>query len=140
MINLIKKIFKFWFSLKQPIRFALVGGYNTVLGYIIFAGLTYLLQIYLWEWVVLLISYVIGILNNFVVFKIFVFQTKGKWLKELIKTYYSYIFVYILNAAFLYAFMKLLNLNAYLSQGICIIILPIITYFIMKHFTFKTKH
>jgi putative flippase GtrA len=134
-----KKLLEIWFSFKQPIRFILVGGYNTILGYIIFATLNYTLEQYLFAWLILLLSYIIGIANNFVLFKIFVFNTSGNWLKECIKTYYSYIFVYILNALLLYAGTDFFLLSAYVSQAICIVILPIITYFIMKHFTFKPQ-
>lgn len=134
-----KKLLKLWFNLKQPIRFILVGGYNTVLGYIIFAGLNYALGVFLFTWVILLLSYIVGVAHNFVLFKIFVFNTQGNWLAECIKTYYSYIFVYLLNVGLLNLLIAMFNFSSYIAQLICVIILPTITYFIMKNFTFKSK-
>lgn len=136
----IKQIFSIWYKLPQGLRFLLVGGYNTVFGYIIFSALYYVLKNDIHYSVILFISYFIGILNNFIVFKIFVFNTKGNWLKECISTYISYMALYPINALLLYIAIDVYDLSAYVGQGISVIIMPIITYFVLKIFAFNNKN
>jgi putative flippase GtrA len=127
-----------WFSLTQPIRFTLLSIYNTLLGYMIFAVLTYAFKNYLWVWVILLIATVIGTAHNFVLLKIFVFQTKGHWINECFKNYYLCILIYVLNTILIYIFIDFLSFNIYIAQVFCSIILTIINYFVMKYFAFKS--
>ncbi|MDR2008019.1 MAG: GtrA family protein [Alphaproteobacteria bacterium] len=138
-MTFIRKILHLWFSLPQFIRFILVGGYNTVFGYAVFALFYYLWGDYLHYAMVLLLSYIIGILNNFVLFKIFVFRTAGNWLKEAINTYISYAFLYPINYLLLFITINFYGLSAYVGQAIAAIIMPIITYFVLKLFAFKKR-
>jgi putative flippase GtrA len=116
-----------------------VGGYNTVFGYILFSALYFIFGSNLHYSLILFISYLISILNNFIVLKIFVFNTKGNWLGECISTYISYIFLYPINALLLFISIDVYGLSAYFGQLIATIIMPIITYFILKRFAFKKK-
>lgn len=138
-MSLIKQLFNIWYKLPQGLRFLLVGGYNAVFGYLLFSILYYIMGNSLHYSVILLISYFIGVFNNFVVFKIFVFNTKGNWLKECISTYVSYAVLYPLNTILLFITIDLYGLSAYIGQGISVIIMPIITYFVLKIFAFSNK-
>lgn len=138
-MNLIKKIFKIWYKIPQSIRFILVGVYNTVFGYILFSALYFAIGNNIHYSLILLISYLIGILNNFIVFKIFVFNTKGNWIKECFTTYLSYSVIYPVNAFLLFISIDLYGLSVYVGQAVAVIIMPIITYFILKRFAFKKK-
>ena len=136
-MNSIKKILNTWYKIPQAIRFILVGGYNTVFGYALFSALYFAIDNNIHYSLILFISYLISILNSFIVLKIFVFNTKGNWLKECISTYISYIFLYPINALVLFISIDLYGLSAYIGQLIATIIMPIITYFVLKRFAFK---
>lgn len=135
----IKQILNTWYKIPQGFRFLLVGGYNTVFGYILFSILYYMMEDSLHYSIILLISSFIGILNNFIVFKIFVFNTKGNWLKECLFTYASYSFIYPVNLLLLFVTTNFFHLSAYFGQGIATVTIPIITYFTLKKFAFKNK-
>ncbi|MCL2567049.1 MAG: GtrA family protein [Alphaproteobacteria bacterium] len=139
-MTFIKKIFTIWFSLPQFIRFILVGGYNTVFGYVVFAALYYYWGENIHYAIILFFAYLIGILNNFILFKIFVFKTKGNWLKEGISTYISYAFIYPINAILLFITIDMYKLSAYMGQGISIVITTTITYLVLKFFAFKKRN
>ena len=134
---MIHKILNLWFKLHQPIRYLLVGGWNAVFAYSIFAVSYYFLQNYITYNIILFITYILSIPFAFFLLRFFVFRSLGSIKKELPKTYLTYIFVYFLNTAFLYLFVSVIQLSVYTAQLICTFIIPIFTYFILKHFSFK---
>ena len=134
---MINKILSLWFKLHQPIRYLLVGGYNTVFAYSIFAVSYYFLQNYLSYNTILFITYILSVPCAFFLLRFFVFRSTGSIKKELPKTYITYIFIYFLNALLLYVLVSVVKLTPYIGQLFCTFIIPCITYVILKHFSFK---
>ncbi|MEB3327915.1 MAG: GtrA family protein [Candidatus Sericytochromatia bacterium] len=65
-------------------RYVLVGGFNTVFGYAVYAGLTALLmpRLAAGYMVASLLGSIVAITVSFVNHKLFVFKTQGNWLRE----------------------------------------------------------
>lgn len=68
----------------QFLRYLVVGGWNTVFGYAVFAGFTALLMPrFRWGYMIALaISFVINITVAYAGYKFFVFKTRGNYLRE----------------------------------------------------------
>ena len=133
-MKIYKLVLNYWFKLHQSVRFLLLGGYNFVFNNSIFALLVYSEINYK---ISLVIAWVIGVFNNTLIFRYFLFQSKNKFLKELQKSYITYLGILALNYIFLYLAVDIYKFNTYISQIIISVVLAILTYFLFKIFTFK---
>ncbi len=93
----------------QLFRYLLVGGWNTLFGYVVFAGLTYLLTgvvpyAYMAAYV---LSNVIAITAAYLGYKFFVFRTRGNYLAEYLRFYVVYGGAALLGLALLPIFVTL---------------------------------
>lgn len=139
IIQLYLIVFNFWMKFPQKIRFVLVGGYNTVISYGIYA-------LILWSinekspQLALFYSFIISSFHNFLTHKIYVFNTKGNYLKEYPKCFLTWSISYFFNTLLLAFFTKILNINPYISQIFSVIIVSINTYLWLKYFAFHRKN
>lgn len=138
LIDLYLKLFAFWMRFPQKIRYLLVGGYNTVVSYALYALLLFFMDGQR-EQVALLGSFLISSVNSFWTQKIFVFQGKGKVHVEYIKCLMSWGVSYVLNVILLALFVDAMHINAYTAQFIALILVTINSYFLLKFFAFKEK-
>ena len=126
-----------WFKLDQKIRFVLVGGFNTVLSYCVFASL--------YEFgnlnynLALTIQNIITINISFITMRYYVFQSHGILWQEYCKTVSVYIGMYFLNAFVLNLLVLILQLPPLIAQAIYLTLSTIITYLLHKYFSFKKK-
>ena len=120
--------------------YIVAGIWNTLVGYV--AGVyTYkTFENYLHITFIGLISNIISITSAFLVYKIFVFKTKGDWMNEYAKCYLVYGVSAILSTFFLWIFTKYLGYNIWLSQALSIFIVLLVSFVGNLKFTFKKKH
>jgi putative flippase GtrA len=93
----------------EKVRFLLVGGWNTLFAYGMLWVLDSLLHARLHYTLIVTLNWVIGVTQNLFTFKLFVFRTKGSWLKEYLRSYVVYIAAYVLNLAIISLVMELLR-------------------------------
>lgn len=136
MLKLYRFVLRLWFKLPEKLRFLLVGGFNTVVSYLMFAGFLMLLGDKHYQ-ISLLLAWAISSIISFTTQKIFVWQTTGNWIKEYIKCCLSWSVGYAINALTLEIFVKMLQLNVYVGQGIAIVLTTVVTYILFKYFAFK---
>jgi len=130
---------KFYSLHGQKIRYLLVGGWNTVFGYLLFAVLFSLLGAWVNYIAILVISYVFGITNAYLCYKFLVFRTEGNYLREYLRFYLVYGAAFLLNLALLPVFVELLHLDPLISQGIIVGLTVIISYIAHKNFSFSVR-
>lgn len=130
------KIYNFWIKIPEKIRFLLVGGYNTVVSYVLYMFLVY---VEMEPQVALFLSFIISSVNSYLTQKFFVFLTRGDYIKEYIKCLSTWIGGYVFNAILLFVFLDVCGINAYIAQLICLIILTLYSYCFLKYFAFRTK-
>ena len=118
-------------------RFIIIGGLNTIIGYFVVAFTYTLLSSKVGIITIGIISNIIAITIAFTLHKIFVFKTKGNWLKEYLRSYITYASIGILGIFLLWLFVEKLNLSIWISQGIIILITVVISFFGHKKITFK---
>lgn len=127
-----------WCSIPDKIRFLLVGGVNAAVSYIIFAIALYLIGNEHYQ-ICVALQWIISSVFSFFNQKVFVFCTKGHWLKEYFKCCTTWVVSYACNALILELIVKYISKNVYLSQLISIFIASVVTYVLFKYFAFKHK-
>ena len=151
IVKLYKDIEAIWFRINQKIRFILVGGFNTVVSFLIYYAFLYFTSGK--EQLSLLLMNLININLSIATMRYYVFQSTGPLLKEYTKAFSSYIVLYFINMGLLATFVRLIhvqeilpedsillsipNLNKATAQLCCVVIITIATFFIHKYFSFR---
>ena len=136
--GLYKNIENWWFKLNQKLRFLLVGGFNTVFAYMVFAllfaivGLPYLLA--------LIVQYFITINVSVLTMRYYVFESKGDFWSEFCKAWSVYIFMFVFNTFALSFFVEICKIEELYAQALYLIISTIFTYLLHKYFSFMRKN
>ena len=110
MIKIWQFIWDIGFKLPEKLRFLLVGGFNTVVSYFIFVGLTLIFGNERYQ-TSLILAWMLSSVISFSTQKIFVFCTKGQWLKEYCKCCMSWMLAYLINAGMLEMSVRYLGLT-----------------------------
>ncbi|NMC63130.1 MAG: GtrA family protein [SAR324 cluster bacterium] len=99
------------------IRFILVGAVNTVVGYAIFALLTYIFTNRLpYPYIFAsILGNIIAITIAYINYKLFVFKTRGNYLKEYLRFYVVYGFSFILGLIGLPLLVEGFGMNPYVA-------------------------
>ena len=136
----LKTLFKFP-SLKQFIKFSLVGLVNTLIDFIIYFALTRLITWFADYYLVAnAIAFAVAATNSFYLNKYWTFQSKDK--RQITFQYFKFllvsIFTLILVEAFLYLFVNYLGMFDLYAKVLVIIISLISNFFLNKLIVFKT--
>jgi putative flippase GtrA len=132
-------------SLPQAIRYLLVGGFNTIFGYALFAVLNLMLQP-LGSYSYMLASFLanlIAITVAFLGYKWFVFKTHGNYLREWMRCLAVYSTGMFLTLAGLPILVTLIHhmlrpqkLAPYIAAAIMAVVTAALSFFGHKHFSF----
>jgi len=122
---------------REKIRYLLVGGFNTLVGYFIGIAIYKALGSNLGIIWVGIISNIFSITVSFLSYKTLVFKTKGMWLTEYMKSYMIYGGIAVISILFLWLFVEKMNISIWLSQALVIGVTVIISYLGHSRFTFR---
>jgi putative flippase GtrA len=119
---------------KEPLRYILVGGFNTLIGYTIIATLFYVefspeLSNFIGFFIVIFISYFLN--------KKYTFQNKDSHKKSLPRFISSMLIAYLFNLLTFELCYRVLSVNIYLSQMYAVVVYMLIGYFLSKKWVFK---
>lgn len=134
---MIRKAFRLDYNSK-PIRFVIVGGWNTVFGYVSFALLYYLFSHRIHYLFLMIFSSILSITNAYICHKFFVFKTKGNYVKEYLRYYIIYSVPMAIGFISFPFCIEILKMNFYVTQAILTLITVIISWFGHKHISFRT--
>lgn len=124
---------------ETKIKYLVVGGWNTIFGYMAFALLYFVFNRYLHINLILIFSYILSITNAYLGYKLFVFKTKGNYLREYFRFYLVYGPILLLNLLFLPVMVRFLKISPLLIQGSFVFITVALSYFGHKNFSFKER-
>ncbi len=114
MIRLYRYIEHLWFTfLPEKLRFLLVGGFNTVVSYFLFLGLSAIISYY-WA---LLITYVLAINLSIITMRYYVFHSHINFIRQYTKAWITYILMIIFNYIFLAITVDYLNQPLWVAQA-----------------------
>jgi hypothetical protein len=119
------------------ITYSIIGGINSIFGYIIGVGLYLLLDKKINIIFIGILITILSITFSFTTLKIFVFKSKGNWLTEYIRAYIVYGAISIINLIF-WCFLIHFNYgNIFIVQAVVIMNSFILSYFSHTKYTFK---
>ena len=126
-------------NLIQFIRYLVVGGFNTLAGYSIYALFNYLLTdkvpfSYLFASA---LSNVVAITISFLTYKCFVFKTKGNFIREYLRCYAVYGFSFLLGLVLLSILVEGIGINSYLAGALLIPVGVIISFLGHRNYSFR---
>jgi len=140
-----------WFKFPEKLRFLLVGGFNTVFAWSVFAALNWLFTVINeragWNFpeillanAALIIQYAITINVSFITMRYYVFRSHGNFWREWAKAWSVYILLYAVNAPSISFLMWAFKLDAWWEQAIYLVFSTIVTFLLHKYYSFrKTK-
>lgn len=118
-------------------RFILIGCFNSVFAYTVFAVLMLIMGAYIHYLVILVASTVISILEAYVMQRLVVWRVRGRWWRELVRFSGVYFLVLIVNAALLPVLHELLGMPILSAQALIMVVNAFGTFTIHRSFTFK---
>lgn len=121
----------------QPVRYLVVGGWNTLFGYLSFATLYYLFSPFVHYMLIMVVSTVINITNAYVFYKILVFRTRGNYLREYLRFYAVYAVPIAAGFILFPLAIEVLRMNPYVAQAGIMVLTIVVSYLGHKHISFR---
>lgn len=131
-------LYKKWFKIPDKIRFLFIGGLNAVISYFVFVLAVFVIGDKYYQ-ICAALQWGISSIFSFVNQKVFVFGTKGNWIREYLKCCATWLISYIMNALILEVPVKYCRMNVYLAQILSIFSVSVLTYVLFKYFAFRVK-
>lgn len=122
---------------RERIAYLIVGGWNTLFSYIVFATLWAFFGKTWPYWVVLAIATAAGTVNGFICQRTFVFRSTGKILSEFGRFSMVYAVIGALNILVFPALVNRLSINPYVSQALFTAFVVVVGYIANKYFSFR---
>lgn len=122
---------------EEKIWYVIAGGWNTLIGYLVFAILYYFLSHKIHYLIILVFSYIVSITNAYVSYKYLVFKTKGNYLREYLRFYLVYGTSFLVNIALMMVIVELIHINPVIAQGIILFFTTMIAYVGHKRYSFN---
>ena len=120
--------------------YLVVGGWNTVFGYGVWALMQYLLSVYLHYLVVVLLAWPINVLNAYLGYRHIVFRSRVPILKELPRFSLVYVLTLVANLALLPVLLRAMPFNIYVAQALFTGVVVVCSYLGHKYFSFRGAH
>lgn len=120
-----------------PLRFVVVGVWNTVFSYLVFSGL------YCWigggvgDVAVQALAGVVGITQAYSMHRLLTYRSNGIWWREYFRFYVVYGGQVLFQAALFFVFSTWLGGNGYFVQFVSTVLLTIVSYWAHKNFSFR---
>ncbi len=124
-------------KLPEKVRFLLVGGMNTFLGFGLFALIQFLVGKWIGEVFVLLLAHLFASSVAFVLHRRITFQVTGNVLQDYIRFQTVFIVPIGINLVVLPFLVRVLGINVYIAQGLITVVTVTISYFGHKYFSFR---
>lgn len=128
---------KIW--LNEKIRYILIGGYNTVVGYSVFAVLWMLWGQSLHYIVILTLSHIIAVTNAYFGYRILVFRKKGDGWQDFFRFNMVYVGAFVFNVLALPILIEVGNFHPLVAQGVLVMMTTVMSYLLHRRFSFRLE-
>jgi putative flippase GtrA len=125
---------------EQGLGYLICGGINTLFGYFGSIGLYYLLEGLLSTFLIIVIIKIMTITFSYLTYKMFIFKTKGNWIREYFRCYVSYGAVSILTMGMLLVLVDYLKISFWVAQLFTIIIAASFSFVAHSYYTFANRN
>jgi len=108
------------FKIRDPRlwRYLVVGGVNTLIGYVIGVSFLYAFSDLMIIPVVGVLSTVAAVASNYIFFKLLVFKTKENWKAELVRFYKVYLVSTVVGVSTLTICIDIFDFTIFISQAL----------------------
>ncbi len=120
----------------EVLAYLLVGGWNTLFGMALYSLGYWLFGKHVHYLLLSVPVNILSITNAFFCYKLFVFKTKGNWLREYLKCYVVYGGGTIVSMFLLWLLKEYFGLNPVLANATATVIVVVCSYFGHKYFSF----
>ena len=128
---------RFYLRRREQLLYLVVGGWNTVFGYAVWAVMQLLLGGFLHYLVIVVLSWPIAVLNAYLGYRYIVFRSHGSVLRELPRFSTVYFLTLLVNLALLPIALQVLPLNIYVVQACFAVMVVIGSYLGHKYYSFR---
>jgi putative flippase GtrA len=120
----------------KHVKFVVIGVYNTIFGYTVFAalhlGLPHVNYMF-----ALIVSRELSVISAFVAYRLFVFKVKGPLLPDFARFWMVYSGALVLNLIALPFLVQIVGLGVLVAQAITVVLMVVSTWIGHNHFSFK---
>ena len=127
---------RFYLRRREQLLYLVVGAWNTVFGYGVWAVLQYLLGDILNYLVIVVLSWPIAVLNAYLGYRYIVFRSSGPMLKELPRFSLVYLAVLLANLVLLPIALQVLPFNIYVVEALFMAGVVVASYLGHKYYSF----
>lgn len=120
-------------------RFLVVGAWNTGFGYALFAALYLAFGDHVHYLGIAAFTMVIAVLQAFVLYRVWVFRTRGPWLAELRRFVAVYAGAFCLNLVLLPLLVDVASIPVLLAQCIALVTVVAFSFFGHREFSFADR-
>jgi putative flippase GtrA len=131
---------RFYFRRREQLLYLVVGGWNTVFGYGVWALLQHLLGDHLHYMVVVVLSWPIAVVNAYLGYRYVVFRSRASVFRELPRFSLVYLLTLIVNLALLPIALRVMPLNIYVVQALFAVAVVVCSYLGHKYYSFRGGH
>jgi putative flippase GtrA len=128
---------RFYFRRREQILYLVVGGWNTVFGYAVWALLQFELGSYLHYLLVVVLSWPLAVLNAYLGYRYVVFRSQGPVRQELPRFSLVYLGTLVANLALLPVALTVLPFSIYVVQALFTAVVVVLSYLSHKYFSFR---
>jgi putative flippase GtrA len=121
----------------EKVRFVLAGGWNTVVGCVVFAVLHFLLAEKIHYLVIAVLSHLISVFNAWFTHRTFVFKSSAEMLPEYLRFNLSMLLTLLFQVGALWLAVGILGLHPILSQTCIVVLAAALSYVIHSNFSFQ---
>ena len=132
------KLFQLWNN-SAPLRYLIVGGWNFIFGYGIFALLYWAFNGRWADWLIATVATILGITMSYLTHRFITYRSRGCWWREYMRFYVVYGGQSLLNIFLIWLLVTQLQCNAYAVQLIISLALVIVSYWAHKLYSFRTS-
>ena len=127
---------RFYFRRREQLLYLVVGAWNTVFGYAVWALLQYLLGDTLNYLVIVVLSWPIAVLNAYLGYRYIVFRSRGPVLRELPRFSLVYVGSLVVTLVSLPILLRILPFSIYVVQAMLTVLVIIGSYLSHRYYSF----
>jgi len=135
--RLLGRVARFYQRRREQILYLVVGGWNTLFGYLIWALFQYLLHDYIYYLFILVIAWFPAVLNAYLCYRYFVFRSRGSVWRELPRFSLVYVLTLCISLVGLPILLRVLPFSIYVTQALFTAVMVVLSYLSHKYFSFK---
>jgi putative flippase GtrA len=131
---------RFYFRRREQLLYLVVGAWNTVFGYAIWALMQYVLGNTLNYLVIVVLAWPFAVLNAYLGYRFIVFRSRGPMLQELPRFSLVYLATLIANLVLLPIALRVLPFSIYVDQALFFGVVVASSYLAHKYYSFRGGH